>query len=199
MPTDRRTFLKASATALSGAAVGGCAGPGATEATLDATLLRALGGAVLPVGELGEEGVERVVSDFEAWVAGYDPVPELDHGYGTSEIRYGPGDPAPAWAAQLEALDLEARKRHGPGFAELDAESRRDLVRRQLAGADVGPGNPIAATHVAVGLLGRFYESTEATDLCYGRTIGRLTCRGTAGAPEEPRLLAGSAVPEPGA
>ena len=49
------------------------------------------------------------------------PVAELDHYYlWTDEIGYGPADPAPLWTSQLEALELEAEKRHGASFAELD-------------------------------------------------------------------------------
>lgn len=189
---DRRVFLKRSALALSALAAGcgGEEGRDADEASgragdaprrffPDPELLRAAGEALLPA-EIGEAGREEAVSGFEAWLRDYAPVPERVHGYGSQEIRYGPPDPAPRWAAQLEALELESRARHGTGFASLADSARRELLERALADAlgDL-PSRPgaLEAEHVAVGLLAWFYGSPRATDLCYRRRIGRLSCR----------------------
>jgi hypothetical protein len=192
--TGRRTFLKQSTIALSGLAVGACSGredePEAV--TIDAGLLRAVGRLVLPT-ELGEGGVERAVSGFESWLLEFEPVAELPHGYGSPEVRYGPPDPGPRWGAQLEALEIEASKRFGAGYAELDQLGQQALLERQLAAVAAAPeelpGQSARAEHVAVGLLVWFYGSSDATDLCYGRRIGAFTCRPLAAAPEEPTLL----------
>ena len=198
----RRAFLKQSTIALSGLAVGACREPGAEPGTglgeagpgprLDPSLLRAVARVALPA-ELGEERTERAVTGFESWVEAFEPVAELPHGYGEQEIRYGPPDPAPRWRAQLEALELEARKRFGSDYSDLDSARGRGLLERQLGGSgsapETLPGQPARADHVAVGLLAWFYGSSEATDLCYGRRIGPLTCRPLAAAPDEPTPL----------
>ncbi len=194
---DRRTFLKGTALAASALAAGCRIDPSPdAPGALPRDLLRALAHVVLP-SELGDERRERVVGGFETWLGEYEPVPELLHGYGSQEIRYGPPDPAPRWEAQLEALDLEARHRHGAGFAELAAGERRALIEPALAGAPASlPDQPgaLEAEHVAVGLLGYFFGSPEATDLCYGRRIGGLGCRPLAASPERPAALPGSAA-----
>ena len=195
MTQDRRTFLKAAGAAASMAAVGGC-GPGEEHGDagaqgarrLDAALLGAVGAVVLP-GELGDAGRDRAVQEFLRWATAYEAVPELNHGYGTSEIRYGPPDPVPAWQAQLEALDLEATKRHGEGLVALADPARDALVRRHIG--DEGPGVPDAlrARHVAVALLSHWLQGPDATDRCYGAQITPRTCRGIEGAPGEPEAL----------
>ncbi|MCA9739576.1 MAG: hypothetical protein KC645_18260, partial [Gemmatimonadetes bacterium] len=88
----------------------------AASTSLDGGLLRAVAVLVLPA-ELSPVEQEEAVQGFERWAAGYEPVAELNHGYGTSEIRYGPPDPRPGWAAQLRGLDLEAQRRSQTGFA----------------------------------------------------------------------------------
>lgn len=193
---DRRSFLKRSATALSALALTRCA-PDATGTAADQADARALPGdtlravaeVVLP-GELDADERERTVRDFEAWLAGFRPVVEQNHGYGTSEISYGPPDPAPAWAAQLEALELEARRRHDTLFPELPAASREALIRSALDDLE-GPGfpSPLRAGHVALGLMARYYESSAATDLCYRARIGERSCRGLEGTSQRPEPL----------
>ncbi len=192
--TGRRTFLKQSTIALSGLAVGACSGRehDPDGLAIDPRLLRVVGHLVLPT-ELREEGVERAVVGFESWLDGFEPVAELPHGYGSQEIRFGPPDPGPRWGAQLEALEIEAGKRFGTGYADIGEHEQRRLLERQLAAvtaaAEELPGQPARAEHVAVGLLAWFYGSPEATDLCYGRRIGARTCRPLAAASEEPALL----------
>lgn len=192
MTHDRRAFLRSSAAALSAAALGGCVPDAPVRAgdrtTLDPAVLRAVGDVVLP-GELGAGGRDEAVRGFEAWLDAFEPVAELNHGYGTSEIQYGPPDPAPRWAAQLRALEVEARKRHDAGFTELDPEERRALLESRIE--DEGPGfpSPARARHVAVGLLAWWLETPGATDRCYGAEIGKETCRGIGSAPERPAPL----------
>lgn len=187
---DRRTFLKTGAAALSAAALGGCAPDGdrAPRPALDPELLRAVGRLVLPT-ELGDGGVEDAVSDFERWLDGFEPATERNHGYGTSEIRYGPPDPAFRWAAQLEALDAEARSRHDAGFSELSRDRQEAILRRRLDpdSDDVPP--PARARHVAVGLLARWLDTPEARDRCYGVRIRARSCRGLSETADRPRPL----------
>lgn len=191
MTHDRRTFLRSSAAALSAAALGACVPDAPIRAAaeerrgLEPELLRAAGEVVLP-GELGDGGREEAVRGFETWLDAFEPVAELNHGYGTSEIRYGPPDPAPRWAAQLRALEAEARKRHDAGFAELDLDRRRTLLERQIEDEGTEFPFPARARHVAVGLLAWWLETPGATDRCYGAEIGKETCRGIGSAPERP-------------
>jgi hypothetical protein len=213
---DRRAFLR-TAGVLAGAAATGCdvsrtepdapaAAGGATGAdatpggrprdvAFDAPTLAALGEVVLP-GELGAAGRARAVDDFVAWIAGYDPVAEEMHGYGYAEIRYLPPDPAPGWRAQLEGLDLLARRSRGRSFAELPAGARRAMVEAALARVpnDRLPA-PIAASHVALALLAHWASSPAAWDLAYAARIEPRRCRPLSDAPRRPLPLAPAATP----
>jgi hypothetical protein len=189
----RRRFLKASAGVVSGLALGSCAEENTTEpaetGTLDRDTLEALGHIVLPRTTLGDEGVARIVGNFLAWLDGFEPVTERDHPYDGGEILYGPPDPAPLWQSQLEALSLEAEKRYGASYTEVDEERQREILEHQLP--DHLPDDmPYAgaASHVAIGLMAWFYATPEANDLSLGAKVGRETCRG---------LETGAAQPEP--
>lgn len=195
MTPDRRTFLRTSGAVISAAAVGASCAPDtpahrtdADAREMDGALLRTVAGHVLP-SELGDPGREAAVRGFEAWAADYEPVPELNHGYGTSEIRYGPADPVPAWAAQLQALDIEATKRTGSGFAALPPEEAGALLRRHIGDEGAGMPSPLRARHVGVALLAHWLSTPDATDRCYERHIAPETCRGIANAPQEPEPL----------
>lgn len=160
-------------------------------ADLDPRLLRALGGAVLP-SELGDSGVERAVQGFERWLAGYREGAELVHGYGTAEIRYTGPSPALRWANQLRELDAAARKAQGVPFDRLGLAERQALVRSALTGQRIAGLPPIdRAAHLSLGLLAFFYESPEATDLCYQARIGSQRCRPLGDSAERPLPLAG--------
>jgi hypothetical protein len=190
---SRRTFVQSVATTvpLLGAACSSLdsAGAAAGGAALDRATLGAMAESVLP-SELQPDGIDQTVAAFLAWLESYDPVAEADHGYGTGELAYLPADPAPAWAAQLAALDLEARKRTGRAFAELPADARRDLLERHLV-REQGTGFPVPheAGHVAIGLMAWFYATPAATDLCYRARIGKETCRDLGGVVEQPQPL----------
>lgn len=199
--SDRRSFLKRSGAAISAAALTGCGTerdtPGRDDApgrTPDPILLAALGATVLP-GELGEEGTQAAVDAFRAWLDGYEPVAELNHGYGTSEIRYTPPHPGPGWTAQLEALDLEARRRYGQGFVEASLADRKSLVEAQLATDGSELPSPLRARHVAVAVMAHYFGSSAATDRCYGAAIGRQTCRGLSDLGAAPPPLDGGVGP----
>ncbi len=155
-------------------------------AALDPRTLRALGAAVLP-SELGPTGIERVVAGFERWLAGYREGVELVHGYGTEELRSTGPSPAARWTTQVLALEAEARSRHTKAFAQLSIAERQSLVRAVLEGQRIGSLTQFdRAPHVALGLLGYFYSSPEAADLCYQARIGANTCRPLADSSRQP-------------
>jgi hypothetical protein len=149
-----------------------------TTASARAANLHALAGAVLP-SSLGDAGAARAAARFQAWLDGSAPGAELDHGYGSGTIRHMPDtDPRPAWAAQLDELDVAARQSSGTTFDALDAAARRAIVRDKLEAADVRRlGSPLSAPHVAAALLAWWYGTPDAHDLAHGARIGKDTCR----------------------
>jgi hypothetical protein len=158
---------------------------------LDPRLLRALGGAVLP-SELGE-GMDRVVTGFERWLAGYREGAELVHGFGTGELRRTGPSPALRWANQLRELEAAALKQQGTGFARLTLPAQQALVREAVrAGGQRIDRMPDTdqAQHVSVGLLAFFYGSPEAADFCYQARIGANSCRPLADSEARPLPLA---------
>lgn len=196
--TDRRDFIKKSAAAaaalgISGTKAAASQAPIRPGETPPAETLRAVAAAVLPTSDLEPDDIDQIVTDFEAWIDDFEPVAEMPHGYlnrGLANIRYGPPHPGPRWAAQVEALELEAAKRYQSAFAELSIEERRALIQGQLGPDELGRlPSPGQARHVAVGLMAYFYASSEATDLCYRASIGRFKCRGLATLGRQPQPL----------
>ncbi len=159
------------------------------SARLDDALMGALGHSLLPT-ELGSDNIDRVVDEFQQWLEQYGADAELNHGYGTSEIDYTPGDPTSRWQEQLDGLNAEAQRRFGASFVDLDVDARRGIIRQQIADdrLDRLP-RAYRARHVAVGLLAYFYASPEATDLCYKAAIGKNKCRPLRRSPDEPISL----------
>ncbi len=190
----RRRFVQSVAALVPVAALPLGAGSRRADAEpLDERLLRAVAEAVLP-SELGRDGMTRVVTGFQRWLAGYRPGAELDHGYGTAEIDHAPASPASRWQAQLEALDGAARERFGARFPSLDPAERSALVAAALGERPADRLPPaVEAPHVAVGLLAHFYDTPDATDLCYRAAIGRYGCRPLASSPERPGPRRGGA------
>ena len=171
---DRRAFLGVLAAVPAAALL-----PGVNEgnAAARAASLRALADAILP-GELGADGIARAADQFQRWLDGYEPGEELDHGYGTGTLRYNQADPRPQWRTQLEELDTAARSAHGRGFDALDRAGRRELVAKQLNALNIDRiPSPLGARHVAAALLGWFYATPLAYDLCRQARITPLTCR----------------------
>ena len=191
-PMDRRGFVRRVGATLPVLGLPGCEAPGSpARPALEPDRLRSLAEVVLPRA-LGDRGRERTVAAFEAWLAAYRPVAERDHGYGTGDITYTGADPAPGWAAQLDALELEAKQRFGTRFVDLEPGLRVSLIRTQLR-RERGPLPDAAdAQHIAVGLLAWWASTTEATDLCYGASIGKGTCRPLDIVREAPPPLAGA-------
>jgi hypothetical protein len=194
MSTDRRSFLKSAAALGAIAAVPDTAAaveqPAAAGArTFDPALLAALADTVLP-DAIGRTARSQAVRAFATWIAAYRPVSEEMHGYGDAEITYTPADPAPNWKAQLEALDLLARRTRRRGFAALDVGQRRELVRRQLPRNATLPSNPLTASHVAIALIAHWASSPAAHDAAYNARILRGECRALADAPRKPLPIA---------
>ena len=181
MTQARRTFLRHSAAALSAASLGAEDAIAATPPiepprALDTILLRAVGDAVLPEA-IGPNGREIAVGAFEFWLSDFQPVAELTHPYGGSEIPYGPPDPEPGWSAQLEALDILAEARWDSSFASLSADRRREILGEQMGPPTDGFAAPGRARHVAVALMAHYFASADALDRCYGVRITKLECR----------------------
>jgi hypothetical protein len=157
-------------------------------APTDRALLQALAGAILPE-ELGAR-MSELADRFERWVSNFRPGAELNHGYGTGELRNTPADPWPHWRVQLQSLEADAQKNHASSFAALSIERRRELVAAQLDAARADRlAAPLNAPHVALALLSWFYNTPEATDLCYRAAIARESCRPLNETPNKPRSL----------
>jgi erythromycin esterase-like protein len=151
----------------------------------DEARLRAVAEVVLPQ-ELGAPGQDATVTAFAAWLRDYRAGAETDYGYGAPRLRRLPPSPASKYPAQLDALEAAARAR-GRSFADLGRDDRRALVEAAIAEAKVErlPARPDGG-HVATDLLGFFFNSVEANDLCYQAAIGRDQCRTLTGSSERP-------------
>lgn len=166
----------------------GTPAPGAVQGgpQLPPQMLLAVGAAVLP-SELGTSGVERAVRAFSNWIVGYHADAELVHAYGSAELATSPASPAATWRQQLSALDAAAQAAHGRSFASLGIAERQVLIRQALAGARPARlSSPVRAPHVAAALLAHFYDSPEATDLCYQAEIRKNQCRPLVTSAREP-------------
>lgn len=190
---SRRTFLKTAGAIASGVAAStvACA-PGQESATtargagIDRVSLDPLAEVVLPA-ELGADGRAAAVTAFVSWVNGYEPVAQEMVGYGYSDIRYLPPDPAPAWRAQLDALELLAQKVHKAPFASLDVARRTDVVTQALGGErGTRLPAPLDARHVAVALLAHWASSPGAWNLAMGVEVSPGACRPLEGATPRP-------------
>jgi hypothetical protein len=204
--TARRDFLKtAGVLAVGTAAVGSAAACDVKEPTqtaaddqglervrgFDRTMLDAVAAAVLPES-LGAPAIRAATDRFVAWADGYDPVAEEMHGYGYADIRYLPADPAPAWRAQLQALDVLAQKTTRQSFARLPLDAQRAVLSAALRTerGDRLP-SPLGARHVALAVLAFWGSSAEAWNLALGAQVSPATCRALGDAVKRPLPLAG--------
>ena len=185
--TTRRQFLATSIAVPAAAAACGRSLP-ADHERLDAGMVRALCAAILP-SSVGPDGAARVAGEFQAWLSGFRPGAERNHGYGTGELTFNPDDPTPRWSDQLAQLDSEARREHERLFAEVAVPERQTLIASALSEVGQSIPTPIGADHVAVAVLAFFYASPEATNLCYGAAINRQTCRPLSESPRPPVIL----------
>ncbi len=159
-------------------------------AGLDIATLTRIGEVVLP-SELGAAGVARVCRAFSSWIAQYRPGAELVHPYGSAELRFAGPSPLPRWREQMAALDAAGREAHGRAFTALARDEREALLRTALANERIDRmPSPLGANHVALALVSYYFDSAEATDLCYRAQIGQNQCRPLAFSPREPLPLA---------
>ena len=180
---SRRAFLSALAATIPAVVLVRRAHAAAVdELAADPGTLHALAEAVLP-SELSAAQVGSIVSSFQRWIAGYRENAELLHGYGTSALERARPTPATRWAAQLESL--------GRPFAKASIAERQRIVQRELDALKAERIPAIGrAPHVALAVLAHFYGSADATDLCYGVSIGKQTCRPLATQARKPLPLA---------
>ena len=153
---------------------------------LDRETLAAIAEVVLPA----EADHARAVAAFTAWIDGYREGADTDHGYGNTRLRTTGPSPAGKYPAQLAALDEAARARGAAGFAAAPQADRRAVIEAAVAAAKVDrlPGRPNGA-HVATDLMGHYFNSADAADLCYRARIARDDCRGLAGSEDRPAPL----------
>jgi len=160
----------------------------------DLRTLAAVADVVLP-SSLGGTGREGVVERFAAWFAGYRAGADRGHSYGDSRLQA----PAPPlnltrYPAQLAALEQAGRDQGAASLSALAPATRRPLIEAALN--DPQPANRLSArpngANVVADLMGFFYTSPQAYDLCYQAAIGRDDCRDLPGSEKAPAPLAGT-------
>ena len=82
-----------------------------------------------------------------------------------------------------------AKARDVSSFAGATPELRRIIVEAAIAEAKIDrlPARPTGG-HIAADLMGHYFNSSAASDLCYRAAIGRDACRGLPGSGINPRL-----------
>ena len=153
----------------------------------DRAVLDALAEVVLPA----EADRKGAVTAFSQWIANYKESADTDHGYGNTRVRTTGPSPARNYAAQIAALDAAAKAKGAAGFVAATVDQRRIIVETAIGDAKVDrlPPRPTGA-HIAADLMGHYFNSAEASDLCYRAAIGRDACRGLAGSDKKPAPLA---------
>jgi hypothetical protein len=210
LPKPRRAFLKAAGVLSLGAVtvpVAACRledqsaqrqadAPGGIERErgFDRPQLEAVAESVLPES-LGTDGIRRATDAFVQWIDAYEPVAEEMHGYGYADIRYLPADPAPAWRAQLAALDLLAQRMTSTPFRSLEVSARRTVLTEALR-SERGESlpSPLMARHVATALLAHWAAQPQAWNLALGVQVNPSVCRTLADAPRKPLPVVGGSA-----
>jgi hypothetical protein len=187
MAVSRRTALKsfgAAATAPILRLPSTQLGPGKAE-NLEA-VLPAIAEVVLPA----EADRASAISAFTRWIDNYKEGADTDHGYGTTLVRATGPSPAARYPAQVVALDAAARAQGASTFSAATVEQRRAILEAAIAGANVQrlSARPTGA-HIATDLMGHYFNSSPAADLCYRANIGRDVCRGLPGSENAPPPL----------
>jgi hypothetical protein len=153
---------------------------------LDPVLLAAIAEVVLP----SESDRAAAVAAFTRWISNYKEGADTDHGYGNTRVRSTGPSPARNYAAQIAALETAARAKGAAGFAAAAVDDRRAIVEAAVAAAKVErlSARPTGA-HIATDLMGHYFNSSPAADLCYRAAIGRDSCRGLPGSDKKPASL----------
>jgi hypothetical protein len=146
-------------------------------------VLAAIAEVVLP----SECDRAQAVAAFTRWIRNYKEGADTDHGYGNTRVRSTGPSPARNYAAQVAALDAAANAKGAAGFVAADLEQRRAIIQAAIADARVDrlSARPTGA-HIATDLMGHYFNSPAASDLCYRAAIGRDTCRGLPGSEKAP-------------
>ena len=149
----------------------------------DPASLDAIADVVLPA----EADRKAAVRAFTDWIAGYREGADTDHGYGNTRVRATGASPARNYPAQIAALDAAARAAGAASFAAAARDERRRLIEAAIADARVErlSARPTGA-HIASDLMGHYFNSPAASDLCYRAAIGRDACRGLPGSEKAP-------------
>jgi hypothetical protein len=152
----------------------------------DPRTLAAIAEVVLP----SEADRRAAVDAFTRWIKNYKEGADTDHGYGNTRVRATGPSPARNYSGQLAALDTAARAMGAASFAAAGLEQRRSLIEAAIAEAKVErlTARPTGA-HIASDLMGHYFNSPAASDLCYRAAIGRDTCRGLPGSDKRPAPL----------
>lgn len=152
----------------------------------DSATLLAIAEVVLP----SAANRAAAVRAFQEWIANYREGADTDHGYGNTRVRPTGPSPARNYPAQIAALDAAAASAGAAGFAAATVAERRTILEAAIAAARVErlPGRPTGA-HIATDLMGHYFGSPVANDLCYRAAIGRDACRGLPGSENPPASL----------
>jgi hypothetical protein len=148
-----------------------------------ATLL-AIAEVVLPA----EANRKAAVDAFSSWIDNYKEGADTDHGYGNTRVRATGPSPARNYPVQLAALDAAARAKGAADFAAAPLDQRRAIVEQAIGDAKIDrlPARP-AGAHITIDLMGHYFNSSTAQDLCYRAGIARDACRGLAGSEQPPK------------
>ena len=146
--------------------------------------LTALADVVLP----SEADKKAAIAAFVSWIDNYKEGADTDHGYGNTRVRATGPSPANSYPAQIAALDNAARAAGATSFAAASLERRRTIVEAAIAAAKLErlPTRPTGG-HIASDLMGHYFNSSAANDLCYRAAINRDACRGLAGSDLPPK------------
>ena len=149
----------------------------------DPTLL-AIAEVVLPTAA----NKAAAVRAFTGWIANYKEGADTDHGYGNTRVRPTGPSPSRNYDAQVTALDAAAVAKGAASFAAATLEQRRAILEAAITDAKVErlSARPTGA-HIATDLMGHYFNSSVANDLCYRAAIGRDDCRGLPGSELPPR------------
>jgi hypothetical protein len=146
----------------------------------------AIAEAVLPA----EADRKAAVTAFTRWIANYKEGADTDHGYGNTRVRSTGPSPARNYAAQIAALEAAAKAKGATGFVAASLDQRRAIVEAAITDAKIEriSARPTGA-HIITDLMGHYFNSPVAQDLCYRAAIGRDACRGLPGSEKKPTSL----------
>jgi hypothetical protein len=148
--------------------------------------LIALADVILPA----ESDRKAALAAFIGWIDHYKENADTDHGYGVTRVRATGPSPAGNYPAQLAALDDAARAAGAASFVTASPAQRRAIVEAALVAAKIErlPVRP-TGIHIAADLMGHYFGSAAANDLCYRAAINRDACRGLAGSEQPPQTI----------